>query len=166
MMAELFLLLKEIKARAITLFWLTLSEIDLPDCDYSEAEKKNPIVSNAQQESETRVEKASSQFKIFFLENISNKKYNIASKMMEDNNNTSLQSTYTILNPMKELVGRYEITNSEYGKEDESIPSQQSLSQNLERTKNGEMQLKNNTKTPEFFIWSKITTWPSNKYHI
>ena len=58
--------------------------------------------------------------------------------MIEDNNNMSLQSTYTILKPMKELVGRYEIKNYKYRKEEELIPSRQSLSQNLERTKDGD----------------------------
>ena len=58
-------------------------------------------MANAQQEPETRVEKASSQFKTFFLENLSNKKYKIALQMMEDNNNASLQNTYTFWSQWK-----------------------------------------------------------------
>ena len=48
--------------------------------------------------------------------------------MIEDNNNMSLQSTYTILKPMKKLVGEYEIKKMKYRKEEESIPSTVSVS--------------------------------------
>ena len=48
------------------MFRITLSEINLPDCDYTNDENyANPIVTKTLQEPATRVEKESSQFDFF-----------------------------------------------------------------------------------------------------
>ena len=47
MMEELFLLLNEVKARAMSAFRLTLSEINIPEPNFEDIENSaNPIVAN------------------------------------------------------------------------------------------------------------------------
>ena len=54
MMAEIFLLLNEVKSQAITSFWLTLSEINLPECNFTEDERAaNPTVATTNKQDES-----------------------------------------------------------------------------------------------------------------
>ena len=75
MIGEVFLLLNKIKARALSAFRLTLSEIDIPDCDFEEAERlANPITASSDEDKISSID--NKEFGQFLNENLSSKNTN------------------------------------------------------------------------------------------
>lgn len=171
-MSEVFYLIEEIKARAITAFRLTPSEIDLPaEVDHFATiqEATNPIISThdvanytpgGENDTAQRAE-----YEAFFNANLSNKKYIEATKKISDasNGGIEMRSNYHIFKPARELITTYKIPNSEFlpstqqlsttsnSSNDNNVASV-SLSANLERSSNNKIVLKNDSKIPEFLF--------------
>ena len=178
MMEELFLLLNEVKARAMSAFRLTLSEINIPEPNFEDIENSaNPIVANKKE------------FEQFLSDNLSTKKFQKATTMLEKvtDGDIKMQSKYHLYKPAKELVTDYKINNTEFKpttftpevaaagstinaantatrqsttataasfSSTSSLHQMVSLTQNLMRDKenNNRIVLKSDSKTPEFLF--------------
>ena len=155
----------------------TLSKIDIPDCDFEEAERlANPITASSDEDQISSIK--NKEFEQFLNENISSKKYKEAAKMIANTTygkNVAFRSTYHILKPAKELVKEYKIKNTEYVNPSEISSSATSSSNNnqpstsssstrsvslsanlLRNAEDNRIVLKSDTKTPEFLFGASL----------
>ena len=74
------------------------------------------------------------------LEHLSRDKYKEACEIFDGN--MQIQSTYTILKPVKKMVDEYKVNNVEYAKGTTASP--ELLSKKLDRDEDGQVVLKDN----------------------
>ena len=149
MMNDLFLLMSEVKARAITSFKISPESLE---GDYDQIQFND--ANNASAGEIQNAEKGK-QIESFLKENLSNLHYKEASEMLSDltDGQVKFQSAHLIYAKAREKVKGYEIKNSEYKEDNEQT---QSISTNLERDENGEITMKTNKKVPEFLFGASL----------
>ena len=150
-MEELFLLMKEIKARALVAFWLTISEIEIPECGERSTEEGEATVAD------TDGGTKNAEMELFFNQNLSNLKYREATQMLNEatDGKVQLRATKNIFKESRELVNPYQIKNSEYGQAITESGTQ-SLSTNLQRDADNKIVFKDYSKVPEFLFGASL----------
>ena len=150
MMNDLFLLMSEVKARAITSFKISPESLE---GDYDQIQF-NDDANNAIAGENQNAEKGK-QIESFLKENLSNLHYKEASEMLSDltDGQVKFQSAHLIYAKAREKVKGYKIKNSEYKEDNEQT---QSILTNLERDENGEITMKTNKKVPEFLFGASL----------
>ena len=96
-------MLNEVKARAMSAFRLTLSEINIREPNFEDIENSvNPIVAYKKE------------IEQFLSDNLSTKKFQKATTMLEKvtDGDIKMQSKYHLYKPAKELVTDYKIYNT------------------------------------------------------
>ena len=147
-MEELFLLINEIKARALAAFRLTPSEIEIPATD-----------GHSEELADTDENSNGAQMELFFNQNLSNLKYKEARQMLNHatDGKIKLRPTKDIYQESRDLVNSYQIKNTEYGRSPvtESGTSR-SLSTNLEKDADNKIVFKDCSKVPEFLFGANL----------
>ena len=150
MMTVDFLLISEIKARAITCFKFSPESLTA-DFNFNINDQNMSNRNNCEFD-----EKKFQEIETFFRENLSNTQYAEAQDKISDLTDcgVEMRRRYLIYKDVSKEVEGYKINNAEY----DGADTQTSLLENLAQNKDDEIELKTNKQVPEFLFWCLPTS--------